>query len=113
MASEPITRARAESAACRPRLSVVLALVPALALLLAGCGTSASSAASAKVLGATCKRIEAAVSDGPEPAAAPVGYAQAHAHTLRAIHTSDPGLAHAIARLASAYDAFYLSNGSH
>lgn len=46
------------------------------------------------------------LSDGPEPSADPVGYAQAQVLPLRQIRTSDERLHEAISRLAAAYDAF-------
>lgn len=113
MTSEPASKTvRAEpKVARRSRLAVVV-LGPALALLIAGCGSSGSATASATALRRTCKQIEAALSDGPEPAADPVGYAEAQVRPLREIHASDAQLGHAIGRLASAYDAFYLTRGS-
>ncbi len=35
----------------------------------------------------TCKQVEAVLSDGPDPEADPVGYAQAQILPLREIHT--------------------------
>lgn len=93
-------------------MAAALALAPVLACLVAGCGASGTSAASTRALKTTCKQIEAALSDGPEPAADPVGYAEAQVRPLGRIHTSDRGLDQAIRRLASAYDAFYLTRGS-
>lgn len=46
------------------------------------------------------------LSDGPEPAADPVGYAQAQVLPLRQIRTSDGKLQEAIYDLAGAYQAF-------
>jgi hypothetical protein len=84
-----------------------------LAVPLAACGTSSSStgSASAAVKGA-CKQVEAVLSDGPEPAADPVGYAQAQVLPLRQIHTSDKDLHNAVDGLASAYAAFAADNGA-
>jgi hypothetical protein len=84
-----------------------------LALLMAGCGASTRPVSSiAQSRRATCKQVEAALSDGPEPQADPVGYAEAQVQPLRQIHTSELKLSRAIERLASAYEAFYASNGA-
>lgn len=84
-----------------------------LAAPLAACGASSSSpdSTSAAVKG-TCKQVEAVLSDGPEPAADPVGYAQAQVLPLRQIHTSDKDLHRAIDGLSSAYAAFASANGA-
>jgi hypothetical protein len=72
---------------------------------LGACGSSSSTASSAEVK-ETCKQIEAVLSDGPEPAADSVGYAQAQILPLREIRTSDKKLHEAIYELAAAYQAF-------
>jgi predicted Zn-dependent protease len=77
--------------------------------LLGACGSSSSTASSAEVK-RTCKQVEAVLSDGPEPAADPVGYAQAQILPLRQIRTSDGKLQEAIHRLAAAYQAFSADN---
>lgn len=85
----------------------------ALMVLLAACGSSSKPAlSSAQVEKEGCKQVEAVLSDGPEPEADPVGYAQAQILPLRQIHTSDVKLAGAITGLASAYQGFSSSNGS-
>lgn len=91
-------------------LATVTALL--LAALLAACGSSKSTANSALTKQQACKQVEAALSDGPEPEADPVGYAQAQILPLREIHTSDAKLAGAIGELASAYQRFTASKGS-
>ncbi|MGA8355600.1 MAG: hypothetical protein WB698_15680 [Solirubrobacteraceae bacterium] len=91
--------------------AVLIALL--LALLLAACGSSSKpTLSSAQVKKQTCKQVEAALSDGPEPEADPVGYAQAQVLPLRQIHTTNRQLAGAITGLASAYQEFSSSNGS-
>lgn len=95
----------------------MLALAAALpAALLAGCGSSSHGRGTPTATGAqvkqTCRRVEAALSDGPEPEADPVGYAQAQVMPLREIHTTDAELARAIGGLASAYRQFADSKGS-
>jgi hypothetical protein len=90
-------------------------LVAALVLsggLLAACGSSGSSSASSKAaVKQTCQQVEAVLSDGPEPGADPVGYAQAQILPLRQIHTSDARLQKAIDGLAYAYAAFSAADG--
>jgi hypothetical protein len=76
-----------------------------ISVLLVACGSSSSTASSAEVK-RTCKQVEAVLSDGPEPAADPVGYAQAQILPLRQIRTSDHKLREAIDTLAAAYRAF-------
>ncbi|MGA9315441.1 MAG: hypothetical protein WBV77_12525 [Solirubrobacteraceae bacterium] len=96
------------------RRAGALPLALLLALLLAACGSSPKPAlSSAQVKKQTCKQIEAALSDGPDPEADPVGHAQAQIMPLREIHTTDGTLHQAIDSLASAYQAFSTSNGSN
>ena len=52
------------------------------------------------------------LSDGPDPDADPVGYAEAQILPLGQIHTTDAPLRTAIGRLAGAYKAFFASNGT-
>jgi hypothetical protein len=61
---------------------------------------------------ATCQAVAAALSDGPDPSADPVGYAEAQVLPLRHITTSDASLQSAIRQLSSAYESFYKSNGT-
>jgi|SRR5271155_2853986 len=94
----------------RPRrraCAIVATLV--LPALLGACGSSSSTASSAEVK-LTCRQIEAALSDGPEPAADPVGYAQAQIRPLRQIGSSDRTLHEAIDGLAAAYQAISAAN---
>jgi hypothetical protein len=79
--------------------------------LLAGCSSSGSSSAQgAKASG--CEDVAAILSDGPDPGADPVGYAEAQVLPLRQLHTSDHSLEAAVSDLAEAYQAFYQTNGS-
>jgi predicted component of type VI protein secretion system len=95
----------------RRAAAVVLAL--ALIVLLAACGSSSKPKLStAQVKKRTCQQVEAALSDGPDPEADPVGHAQAQILPLRQIHTTDGTLHQAIDTLASAYQSFSTSNGS-
>jgi|HubBroStandDraft_3_1064219.scaffolds.fasta_scaffold25281_3 hypothetical protein len=95
----------------RAPCAVVAAL--ALAMLLGACGASSKpTPSSAHVTKETCRQLEAVLSDGPEPAADPIGYAQAQILPLRQIHTTDAKLAEAIDTLASAYQGFSSSDGA-
>ena len=81
--------------------------------LLAACGSSpASGQASSPAAKATCQDVAAVLSDGPDPGADPVGYAQAQILPLRQIHPSDKVLHSAIDNLASAYQQFSSTNGN-
>jgi hypothetical protein len=84
-----------------------------MAMLLGACGSSSKPApSSAQVKKQTCKQVEAVLSDGPEPQADPVGYAQAQVLPLRQIHTTDGTLHQAIDILATAYQAFSSTHGA-
>jgi hypothetical protein len=64
-----------------------------------------------KVPATTCRAVAAALSDGPDPSADPVGYAEAQVLPLRQIKSSNAALQSAIHQLSSAYESFYKSNG--
>ena len=81
-----------------------------LAVVLCSCGSSVHSVAAAAQ--DTCQRVSAVLSDGPDPDADPVGYAEAQVLPLRQISTSDQALHNAIGQLADAYQEFYSSNGT-
>jgi hypothetical protein len=89
---------------------LVLALSLAAAPLLAACssGTAHASGSSASLTSA-CAQVSAALSDGPDPGADPVGYAEAQIKPLRAITTSDSSLRGAIGALATAYAGVFSS----
>lgn len=76
-----------------------------------GARSSSASPTTAAVPKQVCQAIAAVLSDGPDPGADPVGYAEAQILPLREIHTSDKLLRVAIERLASAYQTFYGANG--
>jgi uncharacterized membrane protein len=95
-----------------PKTAMMAAALVAL-LTLAACGSSSKPApSSAQVKKQTCQRVEAALGDGPDPEADPVGHAQAQILPLREIHTTDDTLHQAIDALAAAYRAFSSTNGS-
>lgn len=57
--------------------------------------------------------MAAVLSDGPDPAADPVGYALAQVRPLRQLDlTGDPALRRAVDNLAAAYQSFYATNGA-
>jgi uncharacterized heparinase superfamily protein len=74
----------------------------------AGCGSSSSSKVAVEQ---TCQQVAAVLSDGPDPTADPVGYAEAQVLPLRQIHTSQKTLHDAIDRLAAAYQTFSSTDG--
>jgi hypothetical protein len=79
-------------------------------LLACGCGSS-SAAAAASATANTCQQVSAVLSDGPDPGADPVGYAEAQILPLRQIHAANPALRAAIGQLAGAYQQFFASEG--
>jgi hypothetical protein len=91
-----------------------IATLAALTGLLTSCGASAGSgAASSPAAKSACQKVGAALSDGPDPDADPIGYALAQVLPLRAIKVpSDQSLQRAIDNLASAYRTFYDENGA-
>lgn len=87
--------------------------VVAAASLLAACGSSGSSSARAAApIEAPCNQVASVLSDGPDPEADPVGYAQAQVLQLRALSIAREPLHRATDALASAYQQFSQSNGS-
>lgn len=52
------------------------------------------------------------LSDGPDPGADPVGYAEAQILPLRQVHTSDGQLRAAINGLDAAYQQMFSTNGA-
>ena len=51
------------------------------------------------------------LSDGPDPTADPVGYAEAQIVPLRAVRTDDESLRQVLDQLADAYQQEYSTNG--
>jgi hypothetical protein len=90
----------------------VVAAVLALSTL-AGCGSSGSTGARAAAsIAAPCTQVASILSDGPDPGADPVGYAQAQVLQLRRLGISEQPLHRAIDALASAYQSFSQTHGS-
>ena len=100
------------SLAVGTRSALTLAALSLLGLGVVACGSSKPAPSSAQLSRQACKQVEAVLSDGPEPEADPVGYAQAQVLPLRQIRTSDGKLRRAIETLASAYQSFSASDGA-
>jgi hypothetical protein len=98
------------------RFPAVVTGLLVVALAVAACGSTSAakppSSSNAASIAAACQQVAAALADGPDPDADPVGYALAQIKPLRAIQTSDESLRSAIAGLASAYERFYADNGT-
>jgi hypothetical protein len=82
-------------------------------LLACACGSSSPAAAhaSAATIASSCQHVSAVLSDGPDPDADPVGYAEAQILPLRQISVPDQALRGAIDQLADAYQQFFASKG--
>ena len=78
--------------------------------LLAACGPAAGQAFAATI-SKTCTAVSATLSDGPDPGADPVGYAEAQVVPLRAIRPAGRALRTATADLARAYAKVFASDG--
>jgi hypothetical protein len=63
-------------------------------------------------LKSTCQQVSAVLSDGPDPGADPVGYAEAQIMPLRQVRTTDSRLKTALDELSSAYRQFTDTKGS-
>ncbi len=97
--------------------AVTLALAAAVAGSLAAYGSSSAAATSLTALYGTamqrqCTAVADVLSDGPDPAADPVGYAQAQILPLRQLTITDHKLARVVTELASAYQAYATSTGA-
>ncbi len=96
----------------RRRAGATVLAASLISVLIGACGSSSSTASSAEVE-RVCKQVEAVLSDGPEPAADQLGYAQAQILPLREIRTSDEKLHDAIHALAAAYQALSAEDRIH
>jgi hypothetical protein len=77
-------------------------------MLVSACGAGTHTAGS----GQTCLQVDAVLSDGPDPGADPLGYAEAQIRPLEQIHAADPTLGTAIGTLAGAYQTYYAAHGT-
>jgi extracellular solute-binding protein len=97
-----------------PRLTrgMPAALVAGLAIAaVTASGASALQAHYKAPINAPCQRVTAVLSNGPDPDADPVGYAQAQVIQLRKIKLSDKKLRNSVRELAAAYAAYSKSDG--
>ncbi|HXW39173.1 MAG TPA: hypothetical protein VEJ44_05715 [Acidimicrobiales bacterium] len=98
------------------RRRLLLPVLPAAALLCCGAALSACASSgptpSAVASGPACQDVSAVLSDGPDPTADPVGYAQAQILPLGQVHTTDKDLRAAIDALDAAYQQMVSTNGS-
>jgi len=82
--------------------------------LLSACGSTATPSASA--LGTpreqACTAIADVLSDGPDAAADPVGYAEAQPLPLRRLRLDEPRLRAPVEALASAFQAYSATGGA-
>ncbi len=112
-----------DPAVARVRGLAMLAMTAlGLAALLGACASGApasrpvpastSRPVSAAAVRAACTQLSAVLSDGPDPDADPVGYAEAQILPLGQIRTPDLPLRAALSKLAAAYRAFFASNGT-
>jgi hypothetical protein len=98
--------------------AAVALVAPGLAALLAACASPAAASgpvaatAPAPEVHVTCSQVSAVLSDGPDPSADPVGYAEAQILPLGQIRPPDSPLRAAISQLARAYRAFFDSHGT-
>jgi hypothetical protein len=95
------------------RIALALAVVAALGLTACSSAKSATASNAADTVSATCELVGAVLSDGPDPGADPVGYAESQFGPLRGISTQDATLRGAIGKLADAYQEFFTTNGSN
>jgi hypothetical protein len=66
-----------------------------------------------RVAWARDRRVLSVLSDGPDPGADSVGYAEAQIRQLRLLHTSPQPVGRTIGQLASAYQAYSSSDGTN
>jgi hypothetical protein len=92
--------------------AVAAVLVLCSGLALSACGSNPSATNHAKIVKAACMKVAAVLSDGPDPTADPVGYAEAQILPLSHIKVRDAVLQNAIRYLDVEYKLFYQTNGA-
>jgi hypothetical protein len=102
---------RSRPGASRPGVWLAMTAL-AMTALVSACSSGGHTAASGPATQQTCQRVSTVLSDGPDPDADPVGYAEAQILPLKQIHASDPTLARAISALAGAYGNFFATGGT-
>lgn len=92
----------------------MLGLSALAATAVAACSSSAAPTAGlyGTALQQQCTSVADVLSDGPDPTADPVGYAEAQVLPLRQLTITDTALRRAVAQLASAYEAYAASTGA-
>jgi hypothetical protein len=93
------------------KTGAVLGLSVVGALTLGACGSSQASGLLGAQRQQECTAIADVLSDGPDPGADPVGYAEAQILPLRQLHISELKLRSAVDKLASAFQAYSTSSG--
>jgi hypothetical protein len=110
-------RASHTSWACARRALPLICAALLLTAGIAGCGGSSgatkSSTAKSSSIQSGCQQVAAVLSDGPDPGADPVGYAEAQILQLRMLHSSQYSLRQKIDTLASAYQAYSSTDGTN
>jgi hypothetical protein len=89
---------------------VFVVLLLAVVALIVGSVVSSNGPTSTADAAATCQKVAAALSDGPDASVDPVGFAEAQVIPLRQITTSDAPLRTAILQLSAAYESFFEDN---
>jgi hypothetical protein len=90
-----------------------MALAALTVVSVGACSSSPSPAASEKTaIQQQCTATAAVLSDGPDPNADPVGYAEAQVLPLRQLKITDTALRRAVSQLANAYEAYSTSTGA-
>jgi len=102
----------------RGRMTALTGLAAlAIALPLSACSSGTSSTPSGvpvvSAAESACQQVSAVLTNGPDPGADPVGYAQAQILALRQVHTSDSKIQQAIDGLASAYNGYATTDGKN
>ena len=82
------------------------------AAALGGCGSSSGAAVLGSKLQQDCTSVADVLSDGPDPDADSLGYAQAQILPLEHLKVSEPALRVAVKNLAAAFQAYSSSTGS-
>jgi hypothetical protein len=117
MSLRAVARSRAGT---RLACSALMCTAVGMTVLVSACGSgghtgaSGPSGASRQAAAAqqTCAQVDAVLSDGPDPGADPLGYAEAQVLPLQQIHAPSPTLSTAISALATDYQSFYVANGA-
>jgi hypothetical protein len=112
MRSEPgCRRRRPTSGTAAAVLALGFAVVLGLGLAACSPGPAHSQGSASPAVRSACAQVGGALSDGPDPGADPVGYAEAQIRPLRAIKITNQRLRIAVSELASGYAAVFASNG--